>query len=33
MFQKILIANRGDKPQSGEATKSDCRAREACSGD
>ena len=33
MFSKILIANRGDKPQSGEATKSHCLARAACSGD
>jgi hypothetical protein len=33
MFSKILIANRGDKPQSGEATKSDCIARTACTGE
>ncbi len=25
MFNKILIANRGDQPQSGAATKSHCR--------
>ena len=24
MFNKILIANRGDQPQSGAATKSNC---------
>jgi hypothetical protein len=30
MFKKILIANRGDQPRSGAATKSHCLAREAC---
>jgi hypothetical protein len=29
MFKKILIANRGDQPRSGAATKSNCLAREA----
>ncbi len=32
MFKKILIANRGDQPRSGAATKSNrlaCAAREA----
>jgi hypothetical protein len=33
VFKKILIANRGDKPRSGEATKSHCLARAACRGD
>ena len=32
MFNKILIANRGDQPRSGAATKSHCLAREACAG-
>jgi len=27
MFKKILIANRGDQPRSGAATKSHCMAR------
>jgi hypothetical protein len=30
MFKKILIANRGDQPRSGAATKSNRVAREAC---
>jgi hypothetical protein len=30
MFKKILIANRGDQPRSGAATKSNGLAREAC---
>jgi hypothetical protein len=30
MFKKILIANRGDQPHSGAATKSNRLAREAC---
>jgi len=30
MFKKILIANRGDQPRSGAATKSNRLAREAC---
>ena len=30
MFKKILIANRGDQPRSGAATKSNCLARAAC---
>ena len=29
MFKKILIANRGDQPRSGAATKSKRRARSA----
>ena len=29
MFKKILIANRGDQPRSGAATKSNCLARAA----
>ena len=29
MFKKILIANRGDQPRSGAATKSNCRVSEA----
>jgi hypothetical protein len=33
MFKKILIANRGDQPRSGAATKSDCLVCEACAGD
>jgi hypothetical protein len=32
MFKKILIANRGDQPQSGAAAKLHCLAREACAG-
>ena len=32
MFNKILIANRGDQPHSGAAAKLNCLAREACSG-
>lgn len=32
MFKKILIANRGDQPQSGAATKSHGLARVACAG-
>ncbi|HYD80585.1 MAG TPA: hypothetical protein VEC06_12320 [Paucimonas sp.] len=28
MFEKILIANRGDQPRSGAATKSKCIAAE-----
>jgi hypothetical protein len=32
MFKKILIANRGDQPRSGAATKSHRMAREACAG-
>jgi hypothetical protein len=30
MFKKILIANRGDQPRSGVATKSNRLARAAC---
>ena len=33
MFQKILIANRGDQPQGGAAPEAHCMARAACSGD
>ncbi len=33
MFKKILIANRGDQPQSGAAAKLHGVAREACAGD
>jgi hypothetical protein len=33
MFTKILIANRGDQPRSGAATKSNRLVREAHSGD
>ncbi|MDM0114863.1 hypothetical protein QTI66_22125 [Variovorax sp. J22R133] len=33
MFKKILIANRGDQPQSGAAAKPHCLARAACEGD
>ena len=33
MFKKILIANRGDQPQSGAAAKPDRMARAAYSGD
>jgi hypothetical protein len=33
MFNKILIANRGDQPRSGAATKSNCMTRAACAGD
>ena len=33
MFKKILIANRGDQPQSGAAAKPNCMARVACAGD
>ena len=32
MFDKILIANRGDQPRSGAAAKLNRLAREACSG-
>jgi len=32
MFKKKLIANRGDQPRSGAATKSQRLARAACSG-
>ncbi len=33
MFTKILMANRGDQPRSGAATKSNRMAREARAGD
>ncbi len=33
MFTKILIANRGDQPQSGAAAKPNCVARKARAGD
>ncbi len=33
MFDKILIANRGDQPRSGAATKSNRFACVACLGD
>ncbi len=33
MFNKILIANRGDQPQSGAAAKLNCMVREAHAGD
>jgi hypothetical protein len=33
MFEKILIANRGDQPRSGEATKLNCVAAEGSEGD
>lgn len=33
MFQTVLIANRGDQPRSGAATKSKCRAGVARHGD
>ncbi len=33
MFKKILIANRGDQPQSGAAAQPHCMARVACAGD
>jgi hypothetical protein len=33
MFTKILIANRGDQPQSGAAAKLDCLAHAAHAGD
>jgi hypothetical protein len=33
MFNKILIANRGDQPRSGAATKSNRLARAACAGE
>ncbi len=33
MFKKILIANRGDQPRSGAATKSQRLASNACAGD
>jgi len=33
MFKKILIANRGDQPRSGAATKSHCLACAARAGD
>ena len=32
MFKKILIANRGDKPQSGAEAKPNCLTRAACAG-
>jgi hypothetical protein len=32
MFNKILIANRGDKPQSGAAAKLNCLVRAAHAG-
>ena len=32
MFEKILIANRGDQPRSGAAAKLNRLAREACAG-
>jgi hypothetical protein len=32
MFKKILIANRGDQPQSGAAAQLHCIACVACSG-
>jgi hypothetical protein len=32
MFKKILIANRGDQPRSGAATKLNRIARAACTG-
>jgi hypothetical protein len=32
MFKKILIANRGDQPQSGAAAKPKCHARAAGQG-
>lgn len=33
MFKKILIADRGDQPQSGAAAKLHRMARVACAGD
>lgn len=33
MFTKILIANRGDQPQSGAAAKLNCKVRVAHAGD
>ncbi len=33
MFNKILIANRGDQPRSGAAATPNRVAREACAGD
>jgi hypothetical protein len=33
MFNKILIANRGDQPRSGAAAQLNRQARAACSGD
>ena len=33
MFKKILIANRGDQPQSGTAAQPHGLARAACAGD
>jgi hypothetical protein len=33
MFKKILIANRGDQPRSGAATKSHRMTRAACAGE
>jgi len=33
MFNKILIANRGDQPQRGAAAKLNCLAVEDCAGD
>ncbi|WP_260674731.1 hypothetical protein [Comamonas aquatica] len=32
MFQKILIANRGDQPQGGAVPEAYCMARAACAG-
>ncbi|MDH0496006.1 hypothetical protein [Comamonas aquatica] len=32
MFQKILIANRGDQPQGGAVPEAHCMARAACAG-
>ena len=33
MFKKILIANRGDQPQSGAAAQPNCMVRAAHSGE
>lgn len=33
MFNKILIANRGDQPQSGAAAQLNCLVREVHAGD
>lgn len=33
MFKKILIANRGDQPQSGAAAQPNCMVRAAHAGD
>ena len=33
MFKKMLIANQGDQPRNGAATKSHCMALAACAGD